>query len=46
MYDKNPPENGGFVSNLNRNFVSKLRFRFGGPSGTRTPDQPVMSRLL
>ena len=27
-------------------FLSTLRFLFGGPSGTRTPDQPVMSRLL
>ena len=23
-----------------------LRFKSGGPSGTRTPDRPVMSRLL
>ena len=24
----------------------KVSFLFGGPSGTRTPDRPVMSRLL
>ena len=26
--------------------LRKLPFLFGGPSGTRTPDRPVMSRLL
>ena len=23
-----------------------IQFKYGGPSGTRTPDRPVMSRLL
>jgi hypothetical protein len=55
-YVINPPKGYGAASKINitlqqniiENFESytEKKYNVGGPSGTRTPDQPVMSRLL
>ncbi len=41
IYDGSAAENGGF-----KIIVNSETYKSGGPGGTRTPDQSVMSGLL